>query len=406
MFVSQLRCAQCQAVYSGDMPLQNCLCGGALLVIYDEKAVAACVKPRDIERRAANLWRYRELLPVQDESRIISLGEGMTPLLPLKGAGRAHHMLNLYLKDEGMNPSCTCKARGASVGVSKAGELGIQKAVMSSGGNSAGAWAAYCAKAGISLDVLLDVDSRRLHHWEAAMAGARVFLTDQHFRLGADLARGTSEKQGCLDSSAFREPYRLEGKKTLGFEIAEQLEWSLPDVIVCTVGSGLEFIGLYKGIREMQRVGWIKGKMPRLAAVQADGCAPIVRAWQARRRTSEPWEKPRGYAKEITVAHSPGNPLILDAIYKSFGVAVTVSDEEIRKTQETLPKSEGLLICPEGAASLAAAQRLADEGWIKPRERVVVLNMGAGVKYLEDFSLPANVLDVGRDSNKFIEGGI
>jgi len=307
----------------------------------------------------------------------------MTPLLPLKNLGSKLGINNLYLKDEGLIPTGTFKARGAAVGVCREKELGIKVLAMPTNGNAGGSWAAYCAKAGVKAVIVMPKDAPVINRKEVAVAGAGLYLVDGLIGDAGKIVGRAIAEYGWYDASTLKEPYRIEGKKTMGFEIAEQLDWQVPDVIIYPTGGGVGMIGIYKGIRELQEIGWIGEKMPRLVSVQSAGCAPVVKAWEEKRHESTYWENSRTIAFGLNVPKALGDFLILDAIYNTRGCAVAVEDDEILKAQHMLASHEGIFSCPEGAATLSAAIELARNGWIKSDERVVLLNTGTGLKYPE-----------------------
>ena len=383
MFVSHFECPKCSAHYESEQRIQLCRCGSPLLVRYDLKKMRRSFRRRALALRKANLWRYWELLPVKKEENVVSLGEGMTPLLPLKKLGPELGMNSLFLKDEGLIPTGTFKARGAAIGVSKAKELGIKVLAMPTNGNAGGSWAAYCAKAGIKAVIVMPKDAPVINRKEVAVAGAGLYLVDGLIGDAGKIVGRAIAEYGWYDASTLKEPYRIEGKKTMGFEIAEQLDWQVPDVIIYPTGGGVGMIGIYKGIRELQEIGWIGEKMPRLVSVQSAGCAPVVKAWKEKRHESTYWENSRTIAFGLNVPKALGDFLILDAIYNTRGCAVAVEDDEILKAQHMLASHEGIFSCPEGAATLSAAIELARNGWIKSDERVVLLNTGTGLKYPE-----------------------
>jgi threonine synthase len=383
MYVSHLECPKCNATYESEKRIQLCRCGSPLLVRYDLKKVKKNFRKKALALRKANLWRYWEMLPVEKEESVVFLGEGMTPLLPLKNLGSTLGINNLYLKDEGLIPTGTFKARGAAVGVSRAKELGIKVLAMPTNGNAGGSWAAYCAKAGIKAVIVMPKDAPIINRKEVAVAGAGLYLVDGLISDAGKIVGRAIFEYGWYDASTLKEPYRIEGKKTMGLEIAEQFDWEVPDVIIYPTGGGVGIIGIYKGLKELQEIGWIGKKMPRLVSVQSTGCAPVVKAWEERRRESAFWENSRTIAFGLNVPKALGDFLILDAIYNTNGCALAVEDDEILKAQQTLATHEGIFSCPEGAATLSAAIKLARDGWIKPDERVVLLNTGNGLKYPE-----------------------
>jgi threonine synthase len=371
---------------------QLCECGSPLLVRYDLARAAASVSKEKIYSRGSDLWRYREFLPVREERHIVSLGEGMTPMLRLNRTGQATGMARLYMKDEGIIPTGTFKARGAAVGVSKALELGVKALAMPTNGNAGGAWAAYCAAAGIRAVIAMPEDAPRITRSECVVTGASLWLVKGLISDAGKIIGRAVKRYGLYDASTLKEPYRIEGKKTMGLEIAEQFGWEVPDVILYPTGGGVGLIGIHKALLELREIGWIGEKMPRLVAVQAEGCAPIVRAWQEKKTDSVFFEKSKTIAFGINVPKALGDFLVLDAVYRTGGAAVAVSDEEILNALSLLGRMEGAFVCPEGAATLAAAKKLRDEGWISPEERVVLLNTGTGIKYPETVHVEAPLL--------------
>ncbi len=383
MFVSHLECPKCAAMYESEQLHQLCECGSPLLVRYDMKKVKANFSKETVLSRKPDLWRYKELLPVIKDENIVSLGEGMTPLLKFDRLGQELGMTNLYMKDEGIIPSGTFKARGAAVGVSRAKELGVKTLAMPTNGNAGGAWALYCAKAGIEAVIVMPKDAPVIPRSECAIAGVSLYLVDGLISDAGKIVAKAVNDHGWYDASTLKEPYRIEGKKTMGLELAEQFGWEMPDVVLYPTGGGVGLIGIYKALKELQELGWVTGKLPRLVAVQATGCAPIVRAWESGEKESEFWENAETCAFGITVPKAIGDFLVLEAIYETDGCAVAVSDEEIIAAESQLAQTEGAFICPEGAATFAATKQLLEQGWIKPEERVVLLNTGCGIKYPE-----------------------
>jgi threonine synthase len=380
--LSHLECSATGKRYDADAVQGVSDEGKPLLARYDLEQVAATVTPREIAGRPPTLWRYHEVLPVRDEANIVSLGEGMTPLIPLPSYGRQIGLPGLVMKDEGLLPTGTFKARGAAVGVSRAAELGVKGVAMPTNGNAGAAWAAYAARAGLKSLIAMPVEAPAITRAECVVAGAELYLVDGLIgdagRLVNAAVRSRADYQ---EVSTLREPYRLEGKKTMGYEIAEQLSWRLPDVILYPAGGGVGLIGIYKAIREMQELGWIGPDLPRLVAVQADGCAPIVRAFDSGAAESEPFPNARTVAFGITVPKALGDFLVLDAVRATDGTAISVSDEELLAQQHAMAVAEGAFICPEGAACLAAARQLREAGWLADSDSVVVLNTGMGLKY-------------------------
>lgn len=381
MYVTHLECPKCDAIHDNKQPVQLCTCGAPLLVRYDLRRIRERFRKDTLISRQADLWRYRELLPVQGEEHVVTLGEGMTPLFLLRRLGLELDMPKLYIKDEGLIPTGTFKARGATVAASRAKELGIKVSAMPTNGNAGGAWAVYCARAGIRAVVVMPKDAPIINRKEVAITGADLYLVDGLISdAGKIVARAVAE-YGWFDASTLKEPYRIEGKKTMGLEIAEQFGWTVPEVILYPTRGGVGIIGIYKALKELQEIGWIGERMPRLVAVQSTGCAPIVKAWEEKKMESVFWEDAKTVAFGITVPKAFGDFLVLEAIYATEGCAVAVEDEMILEAQKRLAAREGTFVCPEGAATLAAAIKLKQNGWIESGERILLLNTGTGLKY-------------------------
>ena len=380
--LSHLACAQCGARHDATQLQGACGCGSPMLARYDIERVAAHVDRDEIALRPANLWRYHELLPVSGAGRVVSLGEGMTPLLAMRRLGRALGVPRLLMKDEGLLPTGTFKARGASVGVSRAAELGVSGIAMSSNGNAGAAWAAYAARAGIPSLIVMAAGAPTITRAECTAAGAELRVADGDIAdAGRLVAVAVTARAGYQDVSTLKEPYRVEGKKTMGFEIAEQLGWRLPDVIVYPTGGGVGIIGIYKALLELRELGWTGRQLPRLVAVQAAGCAPIVKAFASGASRSEPWPDARTVAFGLTVPKALGDFLVLDALYATDGIAVAVDDEALLADQRQVARLEGTFICPEGAACITAVRQLRESGWLSEADEVVVLNTGSGLTY-------------------------
>jgi threonine synthase len=376
--LSHLECGRCGRWHDADKPQNLCECGTPLLARYDLDAIT--VSTEDIAARPADLWRYRELLPVRDSGNVVTLGEGMTPILPLRSYGARIGVPNLLVKDEGLLPTGSFKARGAAVGVSRARELGIERITMPSNGNAGAAWATYAARAGMSSLVVLPADAPPITRMETALAGGRLFIVDGLIGDAGRLA-AQAVADGWFTTATLKEPYRIEGKKTMGMEIVEQLGWRMPDVIVYPTGGGVGLIGIRKALDELVALGWLTGRLPRLVAVQSRGCAPIVRAFEEGAETATPWENAETVAFGINVASALGDFLILSAIRDTDGTAIAVDDEDILAEQAACAATEGVLMCPEGAATLAAVGQLRESGWLTGAEEVVVLNTGTNLKY-------------------------
>jgi threonine synthase len=389
-----LRCPSCAAEHDADQVVNLCRCGSPLLARYDLDLVAASVDRQAIAARPPTLWRYHELLPVRSPDNVLTLGEGMTPLVELPRLGAAYGLPRLLMKDEGMIPTGSFKARGAAVGASRARELGVPGIAMPTNGNAGAAWATYAARGGMRSLIVMPLGAPEITRRECRATGAELYLVDGHIgQCGRLVGRAVRERGGFQDVSTLKEPYRIEGKKTMGLELVEQLGWRVPDVILYPTGGGVGLIGIHKAIQELRELGWIGDTLPRLVAVQSAGCAPIVRAFEQGATRSQPWPDPRTVAFGLSVPHPIGDFLILDALYATNGTAIAVDDEEILAEQARCARLEGALLCPEGAATLAAARRLRESGWLDARDEVVVLNTGAGLKYPETISGEAPVLD-------------
>lgn len=380
-YLSHLRCSKTGEIHDADQPQQLSRAGAPLLASYDLEALKQAWRPTDLLGRPATLWRYHELLPVRDPAQVVTLGEGLTPLLPLPTLGRQIGIPELWMKDESIIPTGSFKARGAAVGISRARELGVSHFAMPTNGNAGAAWALYGARAGLRSTIVMPQAAPAITRLETSLAGSRLYLVDGLISdAGRQVAQAVAE-QSLFDVSTLKEPYRIEGKKTMGLEIAEQFGWTLPDVILYPTGGGVGLIGIYKALLELQELGWIKGDLPRLVAVQASGCAPIVQAWQQGERESRFWPDSQTLAFGINVPKALGDFLVLDALYRTEGCAIAVDERAITAEIRQLASLEGSFVCPEGAAAFAAARQLREAGWIREGERVVVLNTGAGIKY-------------------------
>jgi threonine synthase len=320
-------------------------------------------------------------LPLRDRKHRVTLHERVTPIVEVTKLGNEIGLTSLYLKDDGALPTGSFKARGAAIGISRAKELRVTRFAMPTNGNAGGAWSAYAARAGIEPYIVMPQSAPSINRLECAMAGARVWLVDGLISDAGRIVAKAVAEHGLYDASTLKEPYRIEGKKTIGFELVEQFDWTVPDVILYPTGGGVGLIGIHKALRELQTMGLIGEKMPRFVAVQAEGCAPIVRAFQERKRESTLWPQAHTIAFGINVPKALGDFLVLDALYESGGTAIAVSDADIVRMQRSVAQREGILICPEGAATLAAAGRLRMQGWITPHERVLAINTGTGLKY-------------------------
>ncbi|MDR3146099.1 MAG: threonine synthase [Treponema sp.] len=388
--IAALVCPKCEKTYDYREIQHLCQCGSPLLAEYDLERAAELADPGAIKNRPATLWRYRELLPVLEDAHIVSLGEGWTPLTPLPAIAGKYAFGKLYMKDEGLIPTGTFKARGAAVGVSKAKELGVREVAMPTNGNAGAAWAAYAARAGIKTHILMPEDAPPITRKESAAAGARLYLVRGLISDCGKILSRSIPAHGWYDAGTLKEPYRVEGKKTMGYEIVEQLGWRVPDVIAYPTGGGVGIIGIDKALKEMSRLGWIGDKLPRLVAVQAEGCAPIVEAYRKKAAESEFFPNSRTLAFGINVPKALGDFLVLEALYQTEGCAVAVSETEITNALLELASLEGAFVCPEGAAVLAGLKNLRAANWLKAGETAVLLNTGAGIKYPDTlrFDLP------------------
>ncbi len=383
-----LECAACDLRYEANQLANLCVeCEKPLSAKYDLEKAKETLTKDSLKTREANLWRYREVLPVRKEENIVSLGEGWTPLLKTDRLAETLPMkLNLFIKDESNNPTQSFKARGMTAAVSMAKELGVTKLAVPSAGNAAGALAAYASRAGMEAHIYMPLDTPKANIIECEQTGAFVTLIDGLITdCGAEIAK-RKEAEGWFDVSTLKEPYRLEGKKTMGYELAEQFEWELPDVILYPTGGGTGLIGMWKAFNEMEEMGWIDSKRPRMVSVQSTGCSPIVDAFHAGKRFADEFENAATVASGLRVPKAVGDFMIIDALRESNGTAVAVSDEDLTKAVKKIGSSEGLFVAPEGAACLPALRKLIEQDFIKENERVVIYNTGSGVKYLECFS--------------------
>ena len=384
-FATHLECARCSQFFEINTLQQTCSNdGGPLLVRYDLRRVHDSVKRDDLRGRPQTLWRYRELLPFDDEANIVTLGENNTPLLRASRLAKALGLDDLSIKDEGLLPTGTFKARGAALGVTRAKELGVSAIALPTAGNAGAAWAAYGARAGIRVIVVMPETTPQVIQRETAAYGADVWLVPGSIADAGAVVKRACAQHGWYDASTLKEPYRIEGKKTMGFELAEQMEWSLPEVIVYPTGGGVGLIGMWKAFQELREIGWLDADATtRFVSVQASGCAPIVRAFEDGAEESQMWPDPKTFAAGLRVPKALGDFIVLRALRESGGIALAVTDDEIATHMRLAGESEGMLVCPEGGAALAAAAKLRRDGWIKDGERVAVFNTGSGLKYSE-----------------------
>jgi threonine synthase len=383
-FLSELRCSSCGKAYAFTQRQTYCtICQAPLLPGYDIDRIANLVDRGEFRKRTKSIWRWFELLPVIDERNVVSLGEGDTPLLRLNRISEKLGIPNLYMKDEAQNPTGSFKARGISVAISKAVELGITKIVMPSAGNAGGALAAYAARAGIQSLIYMPKNTPMANIIESRITGAEVRLVDGSISEAGKFAREAEISDGWFNLATFKEPYRVEGKKIMGYEIAESFEWALPDAIIYPTGGGTGLIGMWKAFQELEKLGWLeRKKMPKMISVQAEGCAPIVKAYHSNQTRSEYFEHARTIASGLCVPHSFADQLILADIKDSGGIAISVSDAEMLNARESMAKEEGILMCPEGAATYAALTRLQNRKIFHYDEKIVLFNTGSGLKYM------------------------
>lgn len=381
-YFSHLECSNCKKIFSTDQILNLCdECSKPLLAKYDLESASKDLDKSYLLNQPENMWRYSPLLPVKDNNFRLFLGEGFTPLFKAKRLGKEVNHANLYIKDEGLNPSTSFKARGLSMAVSRAFELGVKEISIPSAGNAAGAMSSYAALAGIRAHVFMPKDVPLPFVAECKALGAEITLIDGLITdCGKAAAKGVKDF-GWFDVSTLKEPYRIEGKKTMGYEIAEQMEWELPDVIIYPTGGGTGLIGMWKAFYEMEKIGWIDSKRPRMVSVQSEGCAPIIKAFNENTKHAELWQNASTIASGLRVPAAIGDFLILDAIRESNGTAVAVSDKDIMDCANLIGKTQGIFTAPEGGATLAAFNTLYKNGWIKENERVVLFNTGSGHKY-------------------------
>jgi len=381
-FASHLECSATGARYAAGQLHGLSDAGKPLLVRYDLEALRRAVSKDDLARRAeGGFWRYREFLPVRHSANVVSLGEVVTPLIEAPAVARRHGARALLIKDEGRLPTGSFKARGLALAVSMAKELGITRMAMPTNGNAGAALAAYATRAGIESWVFCPDDTPEVNVREIALQGAHVFLVNGLINDCGRLVAEGKAKMGWFDTSTLKEPYRIEGKKTMGIELAEQLGWQLPDVIFYPTGGGTGLIGMWKAFEELEAIGFIDSKRPRMVAVQAAGCAPIVKAWREGREHAEPWKDAHTLASGIRVPGAIGDFLILRAVRDSGGFAIAVDDEMILDGQAEMARIEGLLLCPEGAATYAAWRAALAGGQVRRDERVLLFNCASGLKY-------------------------
>ncbi len=378
-----LHCPECGRSFDPALPQTFChTCNSPILAQYDLAALSAKLYREEIAARPRGMWRWRELLPVDDPAAVVTLGEGDTPLLRLTSLASTYGVPDLLLKDEALNPTGTFKARGMAAAVTRAVELGVREFVIPTAGNAGGALAFYAGRSSSKAHVYMPADTPAPIQAEVKMSGADLHLVDGLISDAARLAAAAAAEHGWFDVSTFKEPYRVEGKKIMGYEIAESLNWELPDVIIYPTGGGTGLVGMWKAFDEMQALGWIGSRRPRMVSVQSTGCAPVVRAFETNAERVEFWQNAATIAAGLRVPAVFADRLVLRCLHESGGTAVAVSDTDIIDAQKELARREGIWAAPEGAAPLAALKHLLQIGWCKSGEKIVLFNTGSGLKYI------------------------
>jgi threonine synthase len=383
-YLNTLECSSCSAHFPINKIQTICPdCQGPLLARYDLFSAHRTLDRDQFHDRPRGMWRWHELLPVQDTLNMVSLGEGDTPILSLGRIGEELKLKKLFLKDESQNPTGTFKARGLSAAVSRAKELGVRKIIIPTAGNAGGALAAYAARGGLIACIFMPKDTPLSNIVESRIAGATIFSVDGLINDAAKLAAEKALSEGWFDVSTFKEPYRCEGKKIMGYEIAETFHWRLPDVIIYPTGGGTGLVGMWKAFKEMEQLGWLENKnKPKLVAVQAEGCAPVIKSFHSGKDSCDIWQGAKTIATGLRVPRSFADKIILHDLRESKGNAVAVSDEEIISAQKYLASKEGIFAAPEGAATLAGLMKLLESRWIDREQTIVLFNTGTGLKYL------------------------
>jgi threonine synthase len=385
--IENLTCTNCGKQFNVDEKNGLCTsCGKVLYPKYDlESAKETLSKPNIEQRKTYNIWRLHEIMPVKNDKYRITLGEGWTPIVKLNNFGKKLSLEEIYLKDEGQNPTGTFKSRGLCAAVSKGLELGVRDFVIPSAGNAGAALSAYTAHAGARAHVFVPKDTPELIQKEIKYMGAKLTLVEGLISDAGRVAKEEGEKNHWFSVSTLKEPYRVEGKKTMGFELAEQFNWTLPDVIVYPTGGGTGIVGMWKAFKEMEVLGLIGSERPKMVSVQPSGCQPIVRAFQNNDKYATPWENAQSFASGIRVPGAIGDYLILNAIRKSKGTAIAVDDSEIKDAMYSFSKFEGIMVCPEAAATIAAVKKLKAEGFLDSKDRVVLFITGSGLTTPNDW---------------------
>ena len=383
--IDHLKCSKCEKKYSANQLINICDCGSPLFVCYDLNLAKSLTNPQEISKRAVNMWRYHELLPVKDPKNVVSLDEGFSPLLSLDHLKVELGLNNLHIKYEGSNVGGTFKARGASCGLSKAKELGAEKIAIATNGNAGEAWAMYAARGQIPISVIMPIDAQDTTKMICQAVGAETYLIDGMISDGGKYIETYKIENRWFDVSTLKEPYRLEGKKTITFEIIEQLGWTFPDVMIFPTGGGISIAAAYKACCELKELGWVEGKLPRLIAIQAEGCAPLEKAFLAKQMTTEFFEGAHTKANGLRVPKPFCDYMVLDAIYKTNGCAISVHDDEMVEGISRIGKNEGLFLCPEAGACISGIEKLKKNNLINADDNIVILGSGSGLKYKDVF---------------------
>ena len=381
-YLTHLECSHCQIIYDADQVIRLCTeCGYPLLARYDMDKARADLDRDEVAKRPSTMWRFEELLPIRDSRHIITLGEGGNPVLKLHNLGVHLGLNQLYIKDEGQNPTGSFKALGLAAAVSRAVELGVEEFVIPTAGNAGGALAAYAARAGKRAHVYMPSDAPLINIMEVQVTGADLHLVNGLINDAGREAAADAKEGGWFDVSTLKEPYRIEGKKIMGYELALMFDWQLPDVIIYPTGGGTGLIGMWKAFDEMEKLGWIGSHRPRMVVAQSSGCAPIVKAFHDGADEAVPWPNAATMAGGLRVPVAIGSRMMLTAVRDSGGTAVAVPDSEIRDAERLLATMEGMFVSLEAAATVAALQKLIADDWVDPDERIVVFNTGSGLKY-------------------------
>ncbi len=392
-YLSNLRCSKCGNKYSADELHSTCQkCQGVLLAEYSLEQIKNRASKEIFQKRSTNMWRYRELMPVRDQKNIVTLGEGYTPIMRLDRLGKELGVENLFIKDDGIIPTGTFKARGLSAAVSKAKELGVKRIAIPTAGNAGAAVAAYGAKAGIETFVFMPKDAPFANKAECVAYGAKLYLVDGLINDAGKIVQKGTKSMNWFDVSTTKEPYRVEGKKTMGLEIAEQMGWTLPDVILYPTGGGTGIIGMWKGFNELEQIGWIKGNKPRMFTIQAEGCAPIVKAFIEKKEECEIWANATTDASGLRVPKPYADYLVLKILRESHGGAVAAEEKAIFDCQRRLAATEGIFAAPEGAATIRGLVKLLESGEIEKSDNILLYNTGSGILYTDLIKTDLKVL--------------